>query len=78
MINQQNRQTFIGSPETVATEMNRHVQENAADGFVLVPHLTPGGLDDFVDRVIPLLRERAVFRSEYAGTTLRSHLGLLQ
>jgi FMN-dependent oxidoreductase (nitrilotriacetate monooxygenase family) len=78
VINQQNRQTFIGSPETVATEMNHHVQENAADGFVLVPHLTPGGLDDFVDRVVPLLRERGVFRSEYAGTTLRSHLGIDQ
>jgi FMN-dependent oxidoreductase (nitrilotriacetate monooxygenase family) len=76
VINQQNRQTFIGSPATIAEAINRHVQEDAADGFVLVPHLTPGGLDDFVDRVVPLLRERGVFRSEYAGTTLRSHLGL--
>jgi FMN-dependent oxidoreductase (nitrilotriacetate monooxygenase family) len=76
VINQQNRQTFIGSPSTVAEAVNRHVQEDAADGFVLVPHLTPGGLDDFVDRVVPLLRERGVFRSEYAGTTLRGHLGL--
>ncbi|WP_406053114.1 hypothetical protein [Kribbella sp. NBC_00889] len=76
VINQQNRQTFIGSPATVAEAINRHMQEDAADGFVLVPHLTPGGLDDFVDRVVPLLRERGVFRSEYAGTTLRSHLGV--
>jgi FMN-dependent oxidoreductase (nitrilotriacetate monooxygenase family) len=76
VINQQNRQTFVGSPTTVAEAVNRHVQENAADGFVLVPHLTPSGLDDFVDRVVPLLRERGVFRSEYAGTTLRDHLGL--
>ncbi|MFG1621862.1 NtaA/DmoA family FMN-dependent monooxygenase [Kribbella sp. NPDC049227] len=76
VINQQNRQTFVGSPATVAAAINRHVQEDAADGFVLVPHLTPGGLDDFVDRVVPLLRERGVFRSEYAGATLRSHLGL--
>jgi FMN-dependent oxidoreductase (nitrilotriacetate monooxygenase family) len=76
VINQQNRQTFIGSPSSVAEAVNRHVQDDAADGFVLVPHLTPGGLDDFVDRVVPLLRERGVFRSEYDGTTLRSHLGL--
>lgn len=76
VINQQNRQTFVGSPTTVAEAVNRHVQENAADGFVLVPHLTPSGLDDFVDRVVPLLRERGVFRTEYAGTTLRDHLGL--
>jgi hypothetical protein len=44
--------------------------------FVLVPHLTPGGLDDFVDRVVPILRDRGVFRFQYAGTTLRGHLGL--
>jgi FMN-dependent oxidoreductase (nitrilotriacetate monooxygenase family) len=76
VINQQNRQTFVGSPETIAAAMDRHVQEDAADGFVLVPHLTPGGLDDFVDRVVPLLRERGVFRTSYSGTTLRDHLGL--
>ncbi|WP_112249086.1 NtaA/DmoA family FMN-dependent monooxygenase [Kribbella monticola] len=76
VINQQNRQTFVGSAATVAEAMNRHVQEDAADGFVLVPHLTPGGLDPFVDQVVPLLRERGVFRSSYAGTTLRDHLGL--
>jgi FMN-dependent oxidoreductase (nitrilotriacetate monooxygenase family) len=76
VINQQNRQTFIGSPETIAAAMDHHVQEDAADGFVLVPHLTPGGLDDFVDKVVPLLRERGVFRTSYSGTTLRDHLGL--
>jgi FMN-dependent oxidoreductase (nitrilotriacetate monooxygenase family) len=76
VINQQNRQTFIGSPETIAAAMDHHVQEDAADGFVLVPHLTPGGLDDFVDRVVPLLRDRGVFRTSYSGTTLRDHLGL--
>jgi FMN-dependent oxidoreductase (nitrilotriacetate monooxygenase family) len=76
VINQQNRQTFVGSPTTVADAINRHVQEDAADGFVLVPHLTPSGLDDFVDRVVPLLRERGAFRSEYSGATLRHHLGI--
>ncbi|SFS78737.1 NtaA/DmoA family FMN-dependent monooxygenase [Saccharopolyspora flava] len=70
------RQSFIGSPSTVAEEMNRFVQEDASDGFILVPHLTPGGLDDFVDRVVPLLQERGVYRTEYPGTTLRENLGL--
>ncbi|ACU39996.1 NtaA/DmoA family FMN-dependent monooxygenase [Actinosynnema pretiosum subsp. pretiosum] len=69
-------QTFVGSPETVATSINDLVQQDAADGFVLVPHITPGGFDEFVDRVVPLLQERGVFRTEYAGTTLREHLGL--
>ncbi|MDX5578485.1 F420-dependent methylene-tetrahydromethanopterin reductase, partial [Streptomyces sp. ID01-9D] len=70
------RQSFIGSPRTVAAELTAFVDERAADGFILVPHLTPGGLDDFVDRVVPLLQESGAFRSEYTGSTLRSHLGL--
>ncbi|WP_392669367.1 NtaA/DmoA family FMN-dependent monooxygenase [Streptomyces sp. LN785] len=72
------RQSFIGSPETVASELAGFVSAGAADGFILVPHLTPGGLDDFVDRVVPLLQERGAFRSDYSGSTLRSHLGLAE
>lgn len=72
------RQNFIGSPGTVAETINHLVQVDASDGFILVPHVTPGGLDPFVDKVVPLLQERGVFRSEYTGTTLRDHLGLAQ
>ena len=67
---------FAGTPESVAAEIDALVRTGAADGFVLVPHPTPGGLDEFVDRVVPLLQERGAFRTEYTGTTLRSHLGL--
>ena len=77
------RHTFVGTPEHVASEIDRYVQGRASDGFVLVPHLTPTGLDEFVDRVVPLLQERGVFRTEYpaaagpgAGATLRTTLGL--
>jgi FMN-dependent oxidoreductase (nitrilotriacetate monooxygenase family) len=70
------RQTFVGAPATVAAEINRLVQADASDGFILVPHITPGGLDDFAGTVVPLLQERGVFRAEYAGSTLRDHLGL--
>jgi FMN-dependent oxidoreductase (nitrilotriacetate monooxygenase family) len=70
------RQTFIGSPATVAEEINDLVQRDASDGFILVPHITPSGLDEFADTVVPLLQERGVFRTEYEGTTLRDHLGL--
>ncbi|WP_369215473.1 NtaA/DmoA family FMN-dependent monooxygenase [Streptomyces flavofungini] len=57
------RQSFIGSPATVAETL-------------LVPHITPTGLDEFADTVVPLLQERGVFRHDYTGTTLRDHLGL--
>ncbi|KOU65580.1 F420-dependent methylene-tetrahydromethanopterin reductase [Streptomyces sp. MMG1533] len=70
------RQSFIGTPEAVAAELETFVRRDAADGFILVPHLTPGGLDEFVDRVVPLLQERGAFRTAYEGATLRSHLGL--
>jgi FMN-dependent oxidoreductase (nitrilotriacetate monooxygenase family) len=71
-----NRQQFVGTPEQVATEIDLHVQSDACDGFILVPHLTPRGLDEFVDAVVPLLQERGSFRSQYTGFTLREHLGL--
>jgi FMN-dependent oxidoreductase (nitrilotriacetate monooxygenase family) len=70
------RQSFIGSPATVAHEINRFVQDDASDGFIIGSHLVPCGLDPFVDKVVPLLQERGVFRTEYAGTTLRENLGL--
>ncbi|MCX5205282.1 NtaA/DmoA family FMN-dependent monooxygenase [Streptomyces sp. NBC_00237] len=71
-----NRQSFVGTPETVAAEIDELVQADASDGFILVPHITPGGLAPFADKVVPLLQERGVFRTEYAGTTLRDHLGI--
>ena len=70
------RQTFIGSAASVATQINDLVQQDAADGFILVPHVTPGGLDEFADTVVPLLQERGVFRADYTGETLRDHLGI--
>ncbi|MEU0209152.1 NtaA/DmoA family FMN-dependent monooxygenase [Streptomyces canus] len=70
------RQLLIGTPDAVATELDEFVQREAADGFVLVPHLTPGGLDEFVEEVVPRLQERGAFRTAYRGSTLRSHLRL--
>lgn len=70
------RQNFIGTPASVAAAMDEFVQNDASDGFVLVPHITPGGLDEFADTVVPLLQERGSFRTGYTGTTLREHLGL--
>ncbi len=70
------RGSFVGTPQQVADDLDRHVQEDASDGFILVPHLTPHGLDDVLEQVVPLLQERGTFRSEYTGPTLRDHLGL--
>jgi hypothetical protein len=51
-------------------------ENNAADGFNILPPYLPGGLEDFVDLVVPELQRRGLFRTEYEGATLRDHLGL--
>lgn len=66
---------FVGTPASIADEMERWLGEGS-DGFnVMFPWL-PGGLDAFVDGVVPELQRRGLFRTEYEGTTLRDHLGL--
>ena len=76
MIEVTGRPSFVGTAEQVATQIDTAVQADAADGYILVPHITPGGLDEFADTVVPILQERGRFRTEYAGPTLRDHLGL--
>jgi hypothetical protein len=39
-------------------------------------HLARSGLEAFVDHVVPVLRRRGLFRTEYTGRTLRDHYGL--
>ena len=65
---------FVGTPAQVADRLDEFVQNDGADGFIIVPHLTPTGLDEFVDKVVPLLQERGSLRAEYDGTTLRDNL----
>ena len=69
------RGAFVGSPERVADALQAWFEERGADGFVLFEAL-PGQLDLFVDRVVPILQARGLFREEYAGDTFRANLGL--
>ncbi|MFD4433328.1 LLM class flavin-dependent oxidoreductase [Nocardia sp. NPDC058497] len=68
--------TFAGTPEPVADELQTWFDAGAADGFNIMPPYLPGGLEDFVDRVVPILQERGLFRADYESTTLRGHYGL--
>jgi FMN-dependent oxidoreductase (nitrilotriacetate monooxygenase family) len=67
---------FVGTPRTIADEMEQWLAEEGSDGFNIMFPWLPGGLDDFVDRVVPELQSRNLFRRDYEGTTLRDHLGL--
>lgn len=67
---------LVGTPASIADAMEEWLESRACDGFnIMFPHV-PAGLDDFVDRVVPELQRRGLFRNEYEGTTLREHLGL--
>ncbi|WP_063043466.1 LLM class flavin-dependent oxidoreductase [Nocardia pseudovaccinii] len=68
--------TFAGTPTDVADELQSWFENGAADGFNIMPPYLPGGLEDFVDRVVPILQERGLFRTDYTATTLRGHYGL--
>lgn len=69
--------TFVGTPQSIAETINRHVQDDASDGFVIVGHTNPTGLDEFVEQVVPELQERGVYRTDYEPrATLRQTLGL--
>ena len=63
-------------PETIADEMEEWLMTEASDGFTIMFPYLPGGLDDFVDRVVPILQRRNLFRHAYEGRTLRENLGL--
>jgi FMN-dependent oxidoreductase (nitrilotriacetate monooxygenase family) len=67
---------FVGTPATIADEMQEWLESRAADGFNIMFPNVPAGLDEFCDRVVPELQARGLFRREYEGTTLREHLGL--
>jgi len=66
----------VGTPQTIADQMQTWFEQGAADGFNVMPPVLPQSLDEFVDLVIPELQRRGLFRTEYEGTTLRENLGL--
>ncbi|MBP1992206.1 LLM class flavin-dependent oxidoreductase [Paenibacillus eucommiae] len=69
------RTPFIGTPEKVANLLQEWFEAEAADGFIIAAGV-PSGLHDFIDHVVPILRERGIFRSEYEADTLRGNLGI--
>ena len=68
--------SFVGTPQMIADQMQEWLESRGSDGFnIMFPYL-PQGLTDFVDRVVPELQRRGIYRTEYEGRTLRENLGL--
>ncbi|WP_180063300.1 LLM class flavin-dependent oxidoreductase [Acinetobacter sp. YH16042] len=68
--------TLIGTPEQVVDQLQEWFENDAADGFNILPPTTPAGLNDFVDLIVPELQRRGLFQTAYEGKTLRENLGL--
>ncbi|GCL71142.1 LLM class flavin-dependent oxidoreductase [Paenibacillus naphthalenovorans] len=67
---------LVGTPEKIADTLEKWFLEGAADGFMLMSPALPDGLEEFIDRVVPILQQRGLFKKDYEGTTLREHFGL--
>lgn len=67
---------MVGTPESIADDMEEWLETRGSDGFTIMFPYLPQGLDDVVDRVIPEIQRRGLFRTEYEGETLRENLGL--
>jgi FMN-dependent oxidoreductase (nitrilotriacetate monooxygenase family) len=68
--------TVIGPAEVHADHMEAWLEADAADGFWLSPDIYEGGVDAFVDQVVPELRRRGIYPEQYVGATLRENLGV--
>ena len=66
---------FVGSPLTVANEIQRWFEGGGIDG-INISVTVPSEFALFTERVLPILRERGVVRTDYEATTLRGNLGL--
>lgn len=67
--------TIVGPPSAVADHMQEWFEAGACDGFWINADVYEDGLPPIVDEVVPILQERGLFHKDYAGSTLRDHLG---
>jgi alkanesulfonate monooxygenase SsuD/methylene tetrahydromethanopterin reductase-like flavin-dependent oxidoreductase (luciferase family) len=70
------QRTVKGTPSVIVDQMENWFINRGVDGYLIQPPILPAGLDEFVDKIIPELQNRGLFRTEYTGPTLRENLGL--
>ncbi|WP_088344583.1 MULTISPECIES: LLM class flavin-dependent oxidoreductase [Rhodomicrobium] len=66
--------TSIGSPKTVADELEAWVNETGVDGFNLASVVMPETFEQVADLLVPELQRRGLFKKDYAEGTLRQKL----
>jgi hypothetical protein len=70
------QRTVAGTPSAIVDQMENWFINRGVDGYLIQPPILPAGLDEFVEKIIPELQNRGLFRTEYTGRTLRENLGL--
>jgi FMN-dependent oxidoreductase (nitrilotriacetate monooxygenase family) len=65
---------MIGTAAMIADRLQAMFESGVCDGFVLTPTMFPGMFEQFCRSVVPELQRRGLFRTEYAGRTLRENL----
>lgn len=78
MLGARGHKQFVGTPEQLVAFMQEWYEGYGCDGFNIMAPVLPGGMDEFVNEVVPVLQKQDLFRTEYEGVTLRDHLGLLR
>ena len=66
---------FVGTADAIVDQMEAYIEVVGGDGFMISPIYCPGAIEEFVDQVVPEMQRRSLFRTDYAGTTQRDHLG---
>lgn len=68
--------SFAGTPRQIADHLKEWLAADAVDGFTFIPSDLPADLEELVELVVPELQRRGIYRTDYAGPTLRDNLGL--
>ena len=68
------RALLVGTARTIADTLEDYFTSGACDGFIITPTVHPRMFEEFCRLVVPELQRRGLFRTEYAGATLRENL----
>ncbi|MBB6219452.1 NtaA/DmoA family FMN-dependent monooxygenase [Rhizobium leguminosarum] len=67
---------LLGTPEEVADGIIDLWADGTVDGYTLQPPRAPDDIEEFIEKVVPILQDRGVYRTAYEGKTVRDRYGL--
>ncbi|KQU83091.1 nitrilotriacetate monooxygenase [Ensifer sp. Root142] len=67
---------LLGTPEEVSEAIIDLWADGTVDGYTLQPPRAPDDIEEFIDKVVPILQDRGVYRTRYEERTVRERYGL--